>query len=85
MSSAPIFSRARSTTGQVATSGTDVGPEGIQILKRQHWGVTVLLLTLAFSFVGYRINGGRPSLPWMTGGLVAGVFVTVALARVGKR
>jgi hypothetical protein len=51
------------------------------MLKRQYWGVTVLFFVLAFSYVGYRLNGGHPSVPWQIGGLVAGVTVTAVLAR----
>ncbi|WNZ10158.1 hypothetical protein [Streptomyces sp. 11x1] len=54
------------------------------MLKRQYWGVTVLLITVVFSYVGYRLNDQHPSLPWMVGGLVTGVIVTTGLARIGR-
>ncbi|CAM5419037.1 MULTISPECIES: hypothetical protein [Streptomyces] len=55
------------------------------MLKRQYWGMTVLLVTLAFSYVGYRLNDGSPSTPWTIGGLAAGVTGTAVLARAGKK
>ncbi|WP_157977406.1 hypothetical protein [Streptomyces triticisoli] len=55
------------------------------MLKRQYWGVTVLFFVVAFSYVGYRLNGGHPSAPWLIGGLAAGVFVTAVLARAGTK
>ncbi|MGW0826628.1 hypothetical protein [Streptomyces sp. NPDC002845] len=54
------------------------------MLKRQYWGVTTLFVTVAFSYIGYRLNDRHPSLPWMMGGLAAGAGATVVLYRVGK-
>ncbi|WP_406727793.1 hypothetical protein WJ438_28745 [Streptomyces sp. GD-15H] len=42
-------------------------------------------MTLAFSYVGYRLNDRSPHPPWVIGELVAGVIVTAVLARVGKK
>ncbi|MFE9169870.1 hypothetical protein ACFYNZ_10155 [Streptomyces kebangsaanensis] len=55
------------------------------MLKRQYWGVTVLLFTLMFSYVGYHLDDRRPSPPWTIGGLAAGLLVTTLLARAGRK
>ncbi|WP_181957586.1 hypothetical protein [Streptomyces paludis] len=51
---------------------------------RRFWGIIFLAEYLAFCAIGYKLNGGTPSVPWNLAGLACGALTIFAFSRFRK-
>ncbi len=53
--------------------------DGCTLRTRQFGFILAFAVTLLAAFIGYRLNGGHPSVPWALSGAVVGTATAVAI------